>query len=87
MMTLMQSFYVFLTCDFLVKSPDSLDQMIYNSIGESSRISPESVKMLMTHSAEVVIDDCDQEDARAGGKQNEFQIIQSCIVIMIALWL
>ena len=43
--------------------------------------------MLMTHSAEVVIDDCDQEDARAAGKQNEFQLIQSCIVMVIALWL
>ena len=86
-MMLMQSFYLFLTCDFQVKSPDSLDQMIFNSLGESSRISPDSVKMLMTHSAEVVIDDCDQEDARAGGKQNEFQIIQFCIVMLIALWL
>ena len=84
-MMLMQSFYVFLTCDFLVKSPDSLDQMIFNSPGESSRISPESVKMLMTHSAEVVIDDCDPADARGGGKQNEFLIFQFCFLLMIIL--
>ena len=54
------------------------------SLGESSKISPESVKMLMTHSAEVVIDDCDQEDARGGGKQKEFQIIQFSFVMLIA---
>ena len=43
--------------------------------------------MLMTHSAEVVIDDCDQEDARGGGKQKEFQIIQFGFVMLIAQWL
>ena len=41
----------------------------------------------MTHSAEVVIDDCDQKDARAGGKQKEFQIIQFSFVMLIAQWL
>ena len=43
--------------------------------------------MLMTHSAEVVIDDCDQEDARGGKKEREFQIIQFSFVMLIALWL
>jgi len=54
------------------------------STGESSKISPESVKMLMTHSAEVVIDDCIQELARGGGKQEESQLISFCFVVLIA---
>ena len=40
--------------------------------------------MLMTHSAEVVIDDCIQELARGGGKQEESQLISFCFVVLIA---
>ena len=39
----------------------------------------------MTHSAEVVIDDCSyQEDERGGGKKGEFLMIQFCFVVFIA---
>ena len=45
--------------------------------------------MLMTHSAEVVIDDCDQEDddQKGGGVQKEFNVIQFCFVVLIAICL
>ena len=44
--------------------------------------------MLMTHSAEVVIDDCSvQENERGRGKKEEILVVQLCFVVFIATWL